>query len=294
MSLSDSFLSTISNPISVITPIENGVTFPQILDITYEKYIDDIKLFRELIMSSQSSEELLFTIRSNKFNANSRMSLLKMFRRCVSLVCDTETTKKIQKVSTEDLIANYGPTFKPIEQLQSEFNTLTEATIASLTVLIGEYDGRGRQGYVLTDLFFSWFERTFPDLEIIGPRGAGKDIELADLLEDFHSRYPCDFVIRDKVNFDVIAVGFARYDSTRGGAQSDDRTGGNLNKVDKAKEYFDRTGKLFKIIFVSDGPGLIHNDTWAEACDLDGMWGDNVRVTTLKLASSRITRQWML
>lgn len=47
----------------------------------------------------------------------------------------------------------------------------------------------------------------------------------------------------------LLAVGFARYDSTRGGAQSDDRTGGNSNKVDKIKRYCEKSNKKLKIIF---------------------------------------------
>jgi len=33
-----SFLSTIADPHSVITPIENGITYPEVLDLTYAKY----------------------------------------------------------------------------------------------------------------------------------------------------------------------------------------------------------------------------------------------------------------
>lgn len=75
---------------------------------------------------------------------------------------------------------------------------------------------------------------------------------------------------------------------------SDDRTGGNANKVDKAKSFFAATGEKFKIVYLADGPGLCHKDTWQEACTLDGEWDDNVRVTTLKLAPARITTDWLL
>ena len=70
----------------------------------------------------------------------------------------------------------------------------------------------------LTDLFFSWFEGKFPDFSIDGPRGAGSDIELSSIFPDFSGGYPCDFIIEDE-NDKVVAGGFARYDSTIGGAQ---------------------------------------------------------------------------
>ena len=132
------------------------------------------------------------------------------------------------------------------------------------------------------------------DFNITGPRGAGRDIELSNIFTDFEYRYPCDFIVKHTASDNLVAVGFARYDSTRGGAQSDDRTGGNSFKVEKARQYCESTGRLFKLIFVSDGPGLAHNDTWQEACDLDGQWGDRVRVTTLLLAPQRITSEWLL
>jgi hypothetical protein len=131
-------------------------------------------------------------------------------------------------------------------------------------------------------------------ITISGPRGAGRDIELNTIFPDFEGQYPCDFVIRKADTSEVLAVGFARYDSTRGGAQSDDRTGGNSYKVAKAKEYCDKTGDIIRLVFLADGPGLAHNDTWFESCELDGAWNGNVRVTTLKLADDRITHEWLL
>lgn len=287
------FISTINDPNSIITPIDNAIRFPEILDILMAKYEKDIQLFCSLIESSSSSGELLDKIRSNSIASDTRMSLLKMFRRCVSPVLDTETTKKISKVSTQSLIENYGHTFKPISVLKSQFADLSKDKLAALAALIGEYDTRGQLGYLLTDMFFKWFEERFKGVySIEGPRGAGRDVELRTVFEDYNGNFPCDFVIRD-MNKNVKAIGFARYDSTRGGAQSDDRTGGNANKVDKAKEFCNATGKKIKLIFLSDGPGLTHKDTWAESCELDGAWDGNVRVVTLKIADQRISPDWL-
>jgi len=262
------------------------------MDLLLLKYERDIFLFANMIADSNSSDELLFEIRRLK-NKDVRMTLLKLFRRCVSPVLDTEMTKKITKIRTEDIIRNYGKSFKDISILKKQFKSYDEKIVYALCALLGEYDSRGQLGYQLTDVFFDWFENEFSnDYQITGPRGAGRDVELAAFIPDFGYSYPCDFIIKD-LSDNVIAVGFARYDSTRGGSQADDRTGGNSDKVWKAKEYYERTGNKFKIIFLSDGPGLAHRDIWIEACKLDVLWDDNVRVTTLKTLSQRVTYEWL-
>ncbi|MEO0344109.1 MAG: hypothetical protein AAF198_11800 [Pseudomonadota bacterium] len=289
-----SHLTTIDDPDSVITPIDSAIRFPEILSDLHDKYHDDIALFREMIATSDSSGELLARIRSRDIQSQTRMSLLKMFRRCVAPVLDTEKTKKITVVSTDSLVANYGATFKPISKLKSQFEDPGDETLSALAALIGEYDTRGQQGYQLTETFFDWFDAAFDgQMKIDGPRRAGRDIELSAIFPDFEGNYPCDFII-SSASGDVVCVGFARYDSTRGGAQSDDRTGGNAYKVAKAQEFYRNSGRKFRLLFVSDGPGLTHRDTWAEACQLDDAWDGNVRVATLKLAPERVTQCWLL
>jgi hypothetical protein len=293
--LTHNFLSTIFDPNTIITPIDTAIRFPEIQELLLEKYRGTIDLFCTMIANSQSSAELLENIRSKTIDKDTRMSLLKMFRRCVSPVLDTEMTKKIDKISTRSLVENYGMTFKPIDLLKQQFYDINDDTKAALSALIGEYDTRGQQGYILTGKFFDWFEERFMnDFTIEGPRGAGRDIELSSIFPEFEGQYPCDFVIRKSSSRELLAVGFARYDSTRGGAQSDDRTGGNSYKVAKAQEYCRNSGDALRLLFLSDGPGLAHNDTWWEACNLDGAWDGNVRVTTMKLNDVRVTRDWLL
>ncbi|CAA9889500.1 conserved hypothetical protein [Candidatus Methylobacter favarea] len=213
------FLCNIEDPNTIITPIDTAIRFPEILEILLNKYSDDIAFFSKLIAESKSSAELLDKIRSKGIDKDQRMSLLKMFRRCVSPVLDTETTKKIGKVSTASLVENYGSTFKSIDVLKEQFANLSNETKGALAALIGEYDTRGQLGYDLTANFFGWFEDRFKgELTINGPRGAGRDIELNTIFPDFEGQYPCDFVIRKADTAEVLAVGFARYDSTRGGA----------------------------------------------------------------------------
>jgi hypothetical protein len=290
------YLSTIKIPSAIITPIDSAVRFPEILDQSYVRYKHDIAAFHAMIRACESTAELLACIRSPKIQKDTRMSLLKMFRRCVAPVLDTEMSKKITKVTTDELVASYGATFKPIEKLREQFDGLRPGDFETLAALVGEYDTRGQSGYALTEQFFDWFEAEFPDdLTIEGPRRAGRDVELSSVFTDFVGGYPCDFVIRTKnAKPQVLAVGFARYDATRGGAQSDDRTGGNRYKVEKARQYCAETGRAFRVIFLSDGPGLAHRDTWQEACDIDGEWDGNVRVATLKLAPTRVTLEWLL
>lgn len=292
-----SHIFTLSRPNNheIITAINTGMTFPESLYKKIETYESKIYLFRLLINESDSSADLLKKIRSPRdFNLDTRMSLLKLFRRCVSHVCDTESTKKITKIPTSVFIDNYGDTFKDIKKLKSQFSNLSVSESTALCALLGEYDNRGEQGYILTERFFSWIESTFKNkLTIEGPRGAGKDIQLSNIFPSFEGEYPCDFIIKDIETANILAIGFARYDSTRGGAQSDDRTGGNNDKVNKAEAYCDKTGNSFKIIFLADGPGLVHIDTWAETCALNRRWGGNVRVTTLKTAAKILTLDWL-
>ena len=288
------FLRTISDVSKIITPIDSTIRFPEILEVLIERYSGAIETFCQLIKDCDSSEEILRQIRQAERDPDERMALLKMYRRCVSPVLDTETTKKIKKISTDMLIETYGLTFKPISKLKQQFENMSPEFRFALAALVGEYDTRGQSGYELTTLFFDWFTTHFQGNYLIeGPRGAGRDIELSTLYPAFKGTFPCDFVIRRVFDNEVAAIGFARYDSTRGGAQSDDRTGGNANKVEKAKAFDALTSTKLKMIFLSDGPGLMHKDTWEEACELDGQWGGRVRVVTLKLAVKRITPDWL-
>jgi hypothetical protein len=291
---SDSFLSAIVDRHSVITAVDSGLRFPEVVPVLRGEYEAAIRQFAQLVEESEDSAELLHLIRSPDIRSDRRMALLKIFRRCVSGVCDTEATKKIKSITTKSLVDNYGSTFKPISKVKEQFADLNEVFISVLAVSIGEYDTRGQQGYVLTGQFFDWFEEKFQaHLTIEGPRGAGPDIELATVIPGFAGNCPCDFIIRNTLDKGVIAAGFARYDSTRGGAQSDDRTGGNSAKVYVIRDHCQKIKKTLRILFVADGPGLAHNDTWTEAARLDGAWDGNVRVTTLKLADERVTLEWL-
>ena len=282
------------NPYEIITVLSNGANFALDSRIALNKYEKAIRDFISLANQSNSSADLLGKIRVSSIDKDTRMSYLKLFRRCVCSSLDTELSKKISKVSTQDLVDNFGDHFSDINDLKNFFNNVFDHShLLSLACLLAEYDNRGSSGYELTDLVFSEIERLYPYTEILGPRGAGKDIELNTVYPSFKGgKFPCDFVIKDSTSQKVLAVGFCRYDSTRGGAQSDDRTGGNSQKVSKLKDHHTSTGEIIKILFVSDGPGLAHGDTWEETLSLDESWDDNVRVTTLKTLEE-VTLNWL-
>jgi hypothetical protein len=289
-------LKDLASPEKAITTFSSALMFPESLDAGEAVYGEAIHEFATLVSKSATSEALLRAIRDSSYRAKARMSLLKIFRRCVSPVCDTERAKKVATVTTDSIIESCGNTFKSIDVLKAQFKEpLSREVVFSLSVLLAENDSRGQSGYALTAAFFDWFpaQPQFKGLTVRGPRGAGSDIQLSTLIPEFDTNYPCDVVITDEGD-KVLAVGFARYDATRGGSQSDDRTGGNSNKVDKARIYFEKEGgRPFRLLFLSDGPGLLHGDTWREACALDGALNGAVRVTTLKLAPDRVTAEWL-
>ncbi len=279
---------------SIVTTIDSNLKFPESMERNSSKYFDEINEFFSIALNSESSSSLLKEIRTTKYSSKKRMTFLKLFRRCVCPVLDTEKTKKIKSIPTKVLTDNYSGSFKEISVFKKQINGFQESELSVLCSLLGEYDSRGTQGYELTNIFFNWFKKTFKgEFEIDGPIGAGRDIELGAIFSDFNDSFPCDFIIKDTASGAVCCVGFARYDSTRGGAQSDDRTGGNANKVDKARKYQNRSGNKFRIFFLTDGPGLTHKDTWEESCALDELWDDNVRVCSIKTAELGLTKEWL-
>ena len=94
----------------------------------------------------------------------------------------------------------------------------------ALCAVLWEYKDRGKKGYDLTEKFFAVFRNQFPDLQLTGPERAGKDILMRDVFPEYPKPdRPVDFLIRSADGCKVLAVGLARYDSDRGGAQEDDR-----------------------------------------------------------------------
>lgn len=89
-----------------------------------------------------------------------------------------------------------------------------------------------------------------------------------------------------------MAVGFARYDSDRGGSQEDDRTGGNMNVANEFLKYSQTKNLKTKIIFVNDGPGLLLGSMWNDYSYIEES-SDKIIVVTLRMITERITLNWL-
>jgi hypothetical protein len=163
----------------------------------------------------------------------------------------------------------------------------------AICAFLWEYKDRGRKGYDLTEKFFLLLKEQFPDYMIEGPERAGKDILLGSVFKDYPiPKRPVDFVIYNKKK-EVLAVGLARYDSDRGGAQEDDRTGGYKNCADEILTYCRDNELQTKVVFLNDGPGLLLGSMWTDYSEIESRWKDKIMVLTLRMVASRLTRNWL-
>ncbi|WCZ38311.1 hypothetical protein CJEDD_03475 [Corynebacterium jeddahense] len=263
------------------------------VEVVYKEAFDR---FHELVITCDSSADLLRQI--VKAPKEKRSNLLKLFRRLVSPDTSVEMLKRVRDV--EEIISNYGYRFRNIDVVEAKYAAYSdnlEAFELPLMAVLFETQNRGQSGYELTDFFFEWFENNLAeDFTIDGPRGAGKDIELADILPGFDPGTPTDFVIRSRTAGDVVAIGYARYDSDRGGSQEDDRISGNRDKITKLSKYrAEHPDKKIKIIFLNDGPGFVLGSMFRDYVQLEDVYGpDFTMVTTLKMLDERLTKDWLL
>ncbi len=74
-----------------------------------------------------------------------------------------------------------------------------------------------------------------------------------------HPKRPVDFVVYNKkeqpASTDVLAIGLARYDSDRGGAQEDDRIGGYRDCADEVLNYAASRNLNTKVVFLNEALG---------------------------------------
>jgi hypothetical protein len=135
----------------------------------------------------------------------------------------------------------------------------------------------------------------FPDLPIEGPQRAGKDVLMGRIFKDYpNQKRPVDFIIYSEDRKNVIAIGLARYDGDRGGAQEDDRVGGYREVAQEILTYTANRGMSTKVIFVNDGPGLLLGSMWNDYANLEAAWKGKVQIVTLRMVPERITREWLL
>jgi hypothetical protein len=102
---------------------------------------------------------------------------------------------------------------------------------------------------------------------------------------------PVDFVIKDEK--DVLAIGLARYDSDRGGAQEDDRPGQYRSTIDEVLGYVQKHNLRTKVILLNDGPGLLLGSMWDDYSKLEESYLDKVMVLTLRMVPERLTLEWL-
>lgn len=220
-----------------------------------------------------------------------RVQLCRVFKRYVSPDTPVELLKK--KREAPEIVRQYSSVFRPIPDVQAAFLKRPHPDEV-LCALLWEYKDRGQKGYTLTERFFDLFNSTFPELHVSGPRRAGRDVRLGDVFDDYpNPGRPVDFVIRDTDATRVLAIGLARYDSDRGGAQEDDRTGGYRDCASEILGYAASHGLTTKVVFLNDGPGLLLGSMWRDYAALDSGWGDRVRVCTLRMVPERLTYTWL-
>lgn len=267
----------------------NGAFYPDILDQACILYKPVLVYFGQLLKVSPSSEALLREITTIK-QTWMRIQLLRVFRKYVSPDTSVEMLKAKNKIPM--VCSVFGKDFRTISTVQRKFNQRPIPDEA-LCALLWEYKDRGQKGYSLTETFFDMFRVKFPEFSIEGPQRAGADILLSKVFSDYpNPNRPVDMVIRNK-DGEVIAIGFARYDSDRGGAQEDDRTGGYQNCAKEILGYAEQSQRNLKIIFLNDGPGLLLGSMWDDYSRLEQISPDRIMVLTLRMLNERMTEEWL-
>jgi len=262
----------------------------------YPDYLDEAKIlyeevqvrFIELVDQAQTSTELLEII--TKEPTSLRIQLLRIFRRYVSPDTSVEMTKK--KGNIPNIIINFSDKFRPIEEVKQNLQS-RPIPDEILMALLFEYKTKGKKGYDLTESFFLWFNKVFSqNYSIQGPVRAGKDVMLHKVLNKFPYQIPADMLI-SRLDGTPLVVGFARYDSDRGGSQEDDRTGGNRDKITEILGYAKTYNLPLKVLMLNDGPGLLLGSMWNDYANLEKYGQSRVMVCTLKMLDERFTQSWL-
>lgn len=267
--------------------LATGEFYPDILIDACNLYKPVLELYGQLLKQSESSKRLFILISELK-QPWMRTQLARVFRKYVSPSTPVEMLKK--KTNTKWICEEFGKQFRPIVEVQKAFFSRPMPDEA-LCALLWEYKSRGEKGYDLTERMFELLRDKFPDLDISGPERAGRDILLGEVFENYPKPdSPADFMIKEGDN--ILAIGFARYDGDRGGAQEDDRTGGNRNAANELLAYSKGKNLRTKIIFVNDGPGLLLGSMWNDYSYIENS-SDDIIVVTLRMIIERITIEWL-
>lgn len=269
--------------------LATGEYYPDILPTACELYKSVLVMFGDMVKRSESSQALLMSI-CELTQTWMRIQLARVFRKYVSPPLSVEMLK--QKGKAKAICDQFAPGFRPIVEVQKAFASRPLPDEA-LCAVLWEYKDRGKKGYDLTEKFFAMIRGQLTGYTITGPERAGADVLLGKVWDDYPKPdRPADFVIKRGTN--VVAVGFARYDSDRGGAQEDDRTGGYRDCASEVLSFAShkKLSKL-KVIFLNDGPGPLLGSMWADYSTLERSGKGRIRVVTLRMVPERITAEWL-
>lgn len=269
--------------------LATGEYYPDILPEACELYKPVLVLFGQLLKQSESSVALFLSI-CELTETWMRIQLARVFRKYVSPTTPVEMLKA--KSKAQAICDQFGHAFRPIQEVQRGFESRPIADEAICAVL-WEYKDRGKKGYDLTEKFFALARAQLPALTLLGPERAGQDVLLGTIWKDYPKPdRPADFII--KSGSSVLAVGFARYDSDRGGAQEDDRTGGYRECANEVLRFAERKGlDKLKVIFLNDGPGLLLGSMWSDYEYLERSGKGRILVATLRMLPARLTTDWL-
>lgn len=270
--------------------LATGEYYPDILVDARQLYGPVLTLFGQLLRASESSTRLLILI-AEQPNIWMRIQLARVFRKYVSPETPVEMLK--QKSKAARICIEFGAGFRPVQEVQARFSARPLPDEA-LCALLWEYKDRGKKGYDLTERLFALAREHLPTVAIEGPERAGKDILLGSVFPDYPKPdRPIDFILRDPLTKQILAVGLARYDSDRGGAQEDDRTGGYRDCASEILAYARRHKLNTKVIFINDGPGLLLGSMWRDYASLERTRPGRVLVATLRMIPERLTPAWL-
>lgn len=269
--------------------LSTGEYYPDVLPLACELYKPVLVMFGQLLESAHSSTNLFMSI-SETNPQWMRIQLCRVFRKYVSPETPVEMLKK--KTAAADICDRFGKGFRKITEVQHKFKSRPMPDEA-ICAILWEYKDRGKKGYDLTERLFTIVREQFPSLEITGPERAGKDIILGELFDDYPKPdRPVDFVLKHKGK--PVAIGLARYDSDRGGAQEDDRTGQYRDCANEVLNYAKKKGLSLKVIFLNDGPGLLLGSMWRDYAYIENSRPGLIKVVTLRMIPERITMEWLL
>jgi hypothetical protein len=270
--------------------LATGEYYPDILVDACLLYTPVIEKFGQLLRISATTKELFSRI-IDEPSPWLRVQLLRIFKRYAFPEAPVEMTKRKHKAA--DFIRDFGNKFRAIHIIQQRYDSRPPRDEA-LCALLWEYKSRGQKGYDLTERFFELFRANFPLFPMTGPERAGKDVLVSSIFPDYPNQFrPVDFVIYNEDKRQVLAIGLARYDGDRGGAQEDDRLGGYRDCARELLTYAAEHNLPTKVIFINDGPGLLLGSMWRDYANIEASWHGKVMIATLRMVPERITEQWL-